>query len=517
MPGEPRSNVTSRGLDILQIFDAADQYGNTLDYTTLLPLLCGGGRFTFETAASGAKRLKLVDDTKGIMGGWVIWPGKSPRVVAQIAQVFPAQVTTTSPLKVTPLKNTSLDIDDTLDEQAVTALDPDYTPAEGDNGYVVAATRLDGQDLLFCPCGGGGGGGGGASGWYGDGSDGAVHFTAADSGYWFAGSYLTDDSTDECLSYNVPDATWIHFLQRDICCTTLEIDADVIVCPMGCAICVNAGADGLLLHGSIDNGGDLGAFIYTKVIPGGLNTDSKGSFFIGTGDQAGNAISGIWQQSNAGVPGPAGGNGAVGSGAPDVGPPFNEQPDTDLGGDKHAGSGGDAGAFTGGDGGYAGRGTTGTTNSVPDAQARGATGMGARSSVFSLATGQALITATGGNTIHGGASGGSGACDAGGGSGSAGRGGFGGAATRVRTKTWDADSDGEIRSNGGRGFDADTSVVAAGGGGGGNPGWIGIVSDEAVPGGVTLSTAPGAGGNGANGGANGTAGKADGFTGVAAP
>jgi len=131
----------------LQEFDTLDLDGDTYgDLPTEEPRLI---QFGVRNAWNYiTKKIEQVAGTFGPIGGWLKFPGKSPRTLSQWAQVFPAKVTSAG--AVTPILDSSLVQDPYLDELSVTSIDGS-TPSIGDVGVVVRGSTLAGMAAIFVP------------------------------------------------------------------------------------------------------------------------------------------------------------------------------------------------------------------------------------------------------------------------------------------------------------------------------------------------------------------------------
>lgn len=137
---------------VVQDFDVLDPFAQAMTYKDL-PIL-GGARYAWTMSGvgiDGFPEVNQVANTQGLIGQWVIWPGKSPRVLTQINTIFAAKITTASPLKATPVKSATggtptMAAD--LDELAVSTLDGS-SPTIGTFGVVVAGSDLTKQSTLF--------------------------------------------------------------------------------------------------------------------------------------------------------------------------------------------------------------------------------------------------------------------------------------------------------------------------------------------------------------------------------
>ncbi len=153
-----RINVDTLGWLIAQMHDDNDPLGVAYDTKGRAQLLLGGARYTWSTGTGGLPILKQVSGTAGPVSGLFPWPGKSPRTLAQLSWVFPAKITTASPLKATPVETGSgsgWTVATDLDEVEVYTSDG-TAPSVGTFGIVVVGTELDDQKPLFFQGGGAG-------------------------------------------------------------------------------------------------------------------------------------------------------------------------------------------------------------------------------------------------------------------------------------------------------------------------------------------------------------------------
>lgn len=150
----PRLNINSSGWWVLQNHDAADLFSNVYGDDSNL-LINYAARYTWSTDADGFPAFGQAAATYGPVAGWICWPKAGARKMAQWAQVFPAKITTASPLKATPVKGSSgWNVDTSLGEVQVATSDGS-SPAVDTFGLVVAGSDLHNQRALFFQGGGG--------------------------------------------------------------------------------------------------------------------------------------------------------------------------------------------------------------------------------------------------------------------------------------------------------------------------------------------------------------------------
>lgn len=155
-----RLEWSTSGLWVLQDFDVGDLYGTFAYDWTNLPINYAA-RHGWTTNSDNHPEFGAVQDTVGPVGGWGCWPflGSSGRFRTQWQQCFAAKITTTSPLKATPVDKSTGGVwttSTTLDELEVATSDASV-PAVGTFGFVVFGTNLGGQYPLFASVGGSGG------------------------------------------------------------------------------------------------------------------------------------------------------------------------------------------------------------------------------------------------------------------------------------------------------------------------------------------------------------------------
>lgn len=342
----------------LRHHEANDPLGTAIDYTGRKIQL--GAEWEH---VNGIYRPKSA--TRGPVGGWVKWPFKSggPRKWVQWAQCFPAQVTTTSPLKVTPISDVAgapYTLATDLDEVSVVA-PSSYTPTSGDVGLVVIGTKLDSYEYVFLPATGtGGGGGGGSPNLWGDGADGAVILDGTNTYPFLARIHhpSADNTKDyyQALRDIFPDTLEVknnvNLLMNGFRCfakTSITIDSGANMCnatlvqqtllgvsfgtisPLTASLALPHGTGGGPVYSAGGNGGDGGAdYLGNPGNPGGTvsppvsvgtfgfalsNPFTKSIFstidqfliaawWLGTGDGTGNAPG--WYPCWSGAQGGAG-------------------------------------------------------------------------------------------------------------------------------------------------------------------------------------------------------------------
>lgn len=155
----PRLNLQSAGWIVFQDFDASDPFGTAYDRTnysgTTLPILYGA-RFGWVTGADGIPVFQQIASTQGIVSGFFFCPPTGSRVQGQWAQIIPAKITSTSPIKATPIKTgngSGWSTDSTLSDFQVYTSDGS-TPTLNAFGMVVVGSETGAQNPLFFQGGG---------------------------------------------------------------------------------------------------------------------------------------------------------------------------------------------------------------------------------------------------------------------------------------------------------------------------------------------------------------------------
>jgi hypothetical protein len=132
--------------------DSQDLQGNAYsDWNNVRPLLYAA-KFSWTKDSDGVPQFKQVDNTLGAWGSFLyLKPGGTSRKLGQwAAGGVLCKVTSTGPLKVTPVKNTSFALDADLSDFAVTAV-TGYSPANGDLVVARQLSDLGADQVVISP------------------------------------------------------------------------------------------------------------------------------------------------------------------------------------------------------------------------------------------------------------------------------------------------------------------------------------------------------------------------------
>jgi hypothetical protein len=155
MSNLPRLTRKTAGYLVGQFFDVNDLLGNAYSLSNLPTLYAA--RYTWVKDSVGIPILQQVANTDGFIGGWLNLPPKAPRTIGQWCQVVPAKITTTSPLKATPVNTgDGSGWSAATDLAEISCFTSDGSaPASGAFGLLVVGTERTAQNPLFFQGGGG--------------------------------------------------------------------------------------------------------------------------------------------------------------------------------------------------------------------------------------------------------------------------------------------------------------------------------------------------------------------------
>jgi hypothetical protein len=154
-----RLNIQTAGFWVLQFHDEEDNQGNAYDETNR-PINFAA-RYEKYTDEDEITTLRQVAGTKGPIGGWMCLLGDGvDRDLAYWAQAVPAKITSTSPLRATPIATgdgSGWTEAEGFEEVDVFTADGS-TPDMGAFGVLLVGTEDGAQNVLFFEGGSGGGG-----------------------------------------------------------------------------------------------------------------------------------------------------------------------------------------------------------------------------------------------------------------------------------------------------------------------------------------------------------------------